>query len=267
MKRVKPPETIPIFIPIRFRVRMKVRAPGVNRMRSATSSRAVSGKSFSSSTRLRSESPKSISPAIARAVRSPASSAPGCGRKQIDDLVLDQSRVDIHHHESFGAAGDTLGLNGDIDVVRRGRLEKGSTHRRVVAAANCELITHHRIAGKPLDGVDVAAGVGDGPGNSAKCLRGDPGPDHRDSKAAPDRDRNVRHRFEIGAESVFPGVMENVAHCRLVVGLGDEHVETQAVSDDDLLDVVELTSAGAEEVHEPRGDTGSVWAEYSDEKG
>ena len=79
--RVKPAETMAVFIPSRFRVRMKVFAPGVTAIRACTLAMASSSSPARRATLSRSEASKSISPRMADSViaatlsPTPASSA------------------------------------------------------------------------------------------------------------------------------------------------------------------------------------------------
>ena len=69
-------------------------------IREPTVSNTDAGRPSSVATRSRSDSSKSISPFIARKVISDdAVGGPRLGRQQLDDLVLDQRRIDVEHHE------------------------------------------------------------------------------------------------------------------------------------------------------------------------
>ncbi len=69
-----------VFIPIRFKVRMKVRAPLVTVIARLTPSAALTGSPWRSATRSRNDCSKSISPAIARAVSSATRSSTPASR-------------------------------------------------------------------------------------------------------------------------------------------------------------------------------------------
>ena len=55
--------------------------------------------------------------------------APACVGEQLDDLVLDQGRVDVHDDEPAAAPGQAGGRDGDVDAVR-GRGLGDSSRRR-----------------------------------------------------------------------------------------------------------------------------------------
>jgi len=78
--RVNPAETMAVFIPSRFRVRMKVRAPGVTVMASDTRSRADWSSPFSRETLSLRDSSKSTSPAMAAAVIAETSASTSASR-------------------------------------------------------------------------------------------------------------------------------------------------------------------------------------------
>ena len=116
----------------------------------------------SRATRSRSDSSKSSSPRIARSVTAATS---GCvaavGGQQLDDLALDQGRVDVHHDQPHRAAQQAGRLDRDVDALR-GRLEREQGAEPVgVGAGDVQVDGGDRVARHPLDPVDVGAAVGD----------------------------------------------------------------------------------------------------------
>ena len=63
---------------------------------------------------------KSSSPLMAASVTR-ATSAPCAGLlgQQLDDLALDEGRVDVHHHQPLGPPVEAGGLDGDVESCRR----------------------------------------------------------------------------------------------------------------------------------------------------
>ena len=111
----KPPETTPQWKPSRRSVRMVVRAPGVSSISPPTSSMTDASRPASVATRWCSDWAKSISPRIAASVTARTlSSTPGVGGEHLDDLALDQRRVDVEDDQPLRAPGQTGAFDGDV---------------------------------------------------------------------------------------------------------------------------------------------------------
>ena len=174
---MKPPETRATVKPSRLRVRTRVRAPGVSWTAARTSSRTDTGRPARAATRCRRLSAKSSSPRIARSGDGgDLGLAAGMLGEELDDLVLDEGRVDVHDDQPAPAAGQPTGRDGD--VRRRGTLASRRAARAGpvdVGAGDVELHRRDRVPGEPSDPVDVGAVSGD-----PRCDGGDPlGPEWR----------------------------------------------------------------------------------------
>jgi hypothetical protein len=88
---------------------------------------------------------------------SPASSATGPGGEQLDDLVAQQRRVDVHDDEPHGATVQATALHGHVDA-ERGRLpgQRGSQAHRI-CAGDVELEAGHWPVREPGDPLNVRA--------------------------------------------------------------------------------------------------------------
>lgn len=83
--------------------------------------------------------------------------APGVPGQQLDDLVLDQRRVDVHHDEALGAAVQAAALHGHVHLLGRRLRGQLRPQRLGIGAGHGELDARHRIARQPFDPVDVGS--------------------------------------------------------------------------------------------------------------
>ena len=103
----------------------------------------------------------------------------GVTRQQLDDLVLDERAVDVHHQQAASAAGETARSDGDVDAEFGGVEGQSAPQRGHVGTGDIEFERGHRSAGKAADAVDVRARPGDLAGDVRDRLRPEsPGEDH-----------------------------------------------------------------------------------------
>ena len=87
------------------------------------------------------------------------------GGEHLDDLALDQRRVDVHHDQAHAATQQVGGLDGDVDALV-GRLPGQDVAQLLgVDPRDVQVDRRDRVARHPLDAVDVGAGVGDPAGD------------------------------------------------------------------------------------------------------
>ena len=87
------------------------------------------------------------------------------GGEQVDRLVLEQRRVDVHDHQPHRPAVQPGSLYGDVDPeLDRLARERGAQADRV-RAGNLELDAGNGPIGQPADPVDVRAARGDPAGD------------------------------------------------------------------------------------------------------
>ena len=53
--------------------------------------------------------------------------AAGLGGEQLDDLVLDEGRVDVEHHQSLRPSPEAVGLDRDVDAALGAHLDESPT--------------------------------------------------------------------------------------------------------------------------------------------
>src|SRR5690606_32095795 len=177
--------------------------------------------------------------------------AAGVLGEQLDDLALDQRGVDVHHDQVLGAALQAGGLQGDVDLLG-GRLggEVAAEPLRV-GAGDLQLDGGDRVAGQPLDPLDVGAGAGDRGGDRAQRARAQRVGQHGDVQpAVGDRGDPVVAGRELGLHlQVDGGLLDGAADLfedavpadaggdALVHG--EQGAEDQPPSDHDLVQVDE----------------------------
>ena len=87
--------------------------------------------------------------------------APGARRQQVDDLLLDQRRVHVHHAQPHRAPVQPAALDRDVHAAIRGHLRQRGPQRAGLCPGDVQLYAGDRIAGQPGDAVDVGAARGD----------------------------------------------------------------------------------------------------------
>ena len=163
-------------------------------------------------------------------------------REQLDDLLLDEGRVDVEDDEAAATAGQAARCDRDVDALRRGDERELGAQGRHVGAGDVELDGRHGVARQPTDAVDVGAVVGD-PGR-------DEGDGVRAERRAEDDDGGApvpRARVDAGAlddgerqAEAVGGDRGGVAQLVDVRPGAQQDGERQVAVDDDLLDVEDL---------------------------
>ena len=230
-------------------MRSVVRAPGVSSICSPTSSSTSAGRPASVATRRCSDSAKSSSPRIAASVTSAtAASAPDPGGQHLDDLALDQCRVDVKDDEPLGPSRQAVVLERDVDTL----VDRDPRHRRLQPLVNPvrrhrhpQLQTRYGIVGDAADEVDVDAERGHFAGHHAERLGGDRPAQHDDGVGG----RLAHHRQRVAAldRHVEADTVDGGLHLVAQLGpaghfrrTGHQDAQRQAAADDDLFDVEEL---------------------------
>ena len=186
---------------------------------------------------------------------------PGLGGEQLDHLVLDERRVDVHHDEAPAAAGQAGGGDRDVHPVR-GRLggELAAQDEHVVAG-DVELDRGHRVAGEPADAVDVGAPLGEPARRSPRPPRGAAGAPISVTCRRPSR-RGALSPVPAAQVTCSPSAAPvpcAAATRRAGVGAGrDQDGQGEPAPDDDLLDVEHLDAGPGERLEHRRRDAGPV---------
>ena len=164
---------------------------------------------------------------------------PGMGGQHLDDLALDQGRVDVEHDQPHPAAQQVGRLHRDVDPLGGGLGgQPGAQHVRV-GAGDVEVDRRHGVAGHPLDPVDVAAAVGDPAGDRGHRRGAQRGADDGDVRAAlPAGAVVARAAVEVdGHPEVGRGLLHGALQPLPVARRGDQDAEDQPPAQQDLLDV------------------------------
>ncbi len=267
---MKPPLTSPTVKPSRLRVRTRVRAPGVSSTASRTSSRTEAGRPgqgrHAGAQRL-----LEVELAGHRARRhlGDLGLAAAVRREQLDDLLLDEGRVDVEDDEAAAAAGQAARCDRDVDALGRGDERELGAQGRHVGAGDVELDGRHGVARQTTDAVDVGAVVGD-PGR-------DEGDGVRAERRAEDDDGGAplaRARVDAGAlddgerqAEAVGGDRGGVAQLVDVRPGAQQDGEGQVAVDDDLLDVEDLRVDPGQRPEERAGHTGPVVSRHGDAEG
>ena len=182
--------------------------------------------------------------------------------QQLDDLVLDEGGVDVHHHEAATAAGEPGGGHGDVgpDPVRH----HGEVLAQVadVGARDVELDGGDGIARQPPDAVDVGAVLGDGGRHGRHVVRLERGAHHHDGgpAGAPGRVVTAPGDQVDPHPQPRPRAGQPVDEHVLVEARGEQHRQREVASHDDLLEVEHVGADGRGRVEQHLGHAGPVRA-------
>ena len=228
-------------------MRTRVRAPGVRRTASRTSSSTVAGSPARVATR---------ACRLLREVELAAHRRLGDGGhlggparvlgEQLDDLVLDERGVDVHHDQPPAAAGQPRRGDRDVGADLVGDQREVVAQVADVGARDVELDGRHGVAGQPPDAVDVGAVVGDR-GRDGGDVVGLERRTHDDDGRAAGAARRVvaAPGLEVDAHpEPLAGPGEPVDEHVLVAAGGEQHRQRQVAADDDLLEVEHLGADG-----------------------
>ena len=197
--------------------------------------------------------------------------------EQVDDLVLDQRRVDVHHDQPHRPPVEAGPLHRHVHPAVDGHLGERVPQRHRVGPRHVELDAGHRVAGQPGDPVDVgAARPRSGPRRprprsgcsglpstvtcSRPLTRRGAGAGRRLGRAGGD----LRLEAEVGRQ-VADGAVDRGQVGRLA-SQADEHAEHQPAPDRHLLDVGYAQREAREGAEQPRGDAGPVPAGQRDQE-
>ena len=237
-------------------MRTRVRAPGVRRTASRTSSSTDTGRPASVATRACRLCAKSSSPRIADSVTAATSAArPGVLGQQLDDLVLDERGVDVHDDEAAAAAGQPGRGDGDVgaDLVRH----HGQVLAQVadVGARDVELDGRDGVARQPPDAVDVGAVLGDRGSDGRHVVRLEGGAHHHDrGPAGAPRGVVTAPGDEVDPHpQPRPGAGQPVDEHVLVAAGGEQHRQGEVAAHDDLLEVEHVGADGRGRVEQRLG--------------
>ncbi|SKX78106.1 Uncharacterised protein [Mycobacteroides abscessus subsp. abscessus] len=189
-----------------------------------------------------------------------------CG-EHLDDLALDERRVDIEDDKPLGASCESASLDRDVDTVlgrnARQTLAKVGVGSDAVAPADADhqFEAGHRIVGNTPDRIDVAA---------LACEFGRDRSEGSGGHRTSEQDHRVSRRTVPGrrAADLDDHIHADRAHRLLddvlnLFGVGvdrDHDPERQAVVDDHLLDIEQTHLLRRERSHEDRGDARLVRA-------
>ena len=168
--------------------------------------------------------------------------------QHLDDLTLDQRRVDVEHDEPLASSGKAVVLQRDVHTL----IDRDPRHRGLQLGVDTagwhrhpQLQSRYRIVGDAANEVDVDAERGHFTGHHAKGLCGDRPAEHDDGVGG----GLPHHRHLVAAldRHVEPDFVDGVLD--LVTQLGTacrfgrarhQHAQRQTPADDDLFDVEQL---------------------------
>ena len=82
--------------------------------------------------------------------------------EKVDDFVLQQCRVGVHHHQVLGATVQSGALHREVQAARARDRDQLFTKEVVISAANDELVTVNWIARQVHDALTRGVRAGDG---------------------------------------------------------------------------------------------------------
>ena len=194
------------------------------------------------------------------------------GGQHLDDLALDQRRIDVEHDEPLGAPVQAVVLDRDVDLLLGGhpgqrglQLAVGSRRHR-----DPQLQAGDRIVGDAADEVDVDAQRGHLAGHRAECRGGDRPAQHHDGvgRRFPD-DRHVVAALDRDVEAHPVDRGFDVVAQRGAVGdirrTGHQHTQRQPAPDHHLFDVEQLDSVPGQHLEQRRRHTWLIHAGDGDQ--
>ncbi len=200
--------------------------------------------------------------------------AAGVRGDQLDHLVLDERRVDVHHHEVCAAAAEAASLHRDVHAERCRLRSQGLAQLLLVGARDRQLDRGHRVRRGAHDAVDVAPERGDASRDARQRGRQQRVAEHGHQEAASAAgDVLGRAEDDVGVHlqlvrDLARGDSSGVEHERGAVlhRRADEDAEGETAADHDLLGVEDLEVVDGEGCGEGRGDAGPVAAGEGDEE-
>ena len=243
---MKPPETTATVKPSRLRVRTRVRAPGVRRTASRTSSSTDAGRPARRGDPGAQALRRSPARRAWRASVTAATSAarPACSASSSMTsswMSVESTSMTTRRPPAAGQAGRGHGDVG-ADLVLA-TMARSLPQVADVGARHVELDGRHGVAGEPPDAVDVGAVVGDRGGDGGDVVGLERGARARTTAARPVRRRRV---VTVADLEVDPhpegraGAGQPVDEHVLVTPGGQQHRQGEVAADDDLLEVEHL---------------------------
>ena len=189
--------------------------------------------------------------------------------EQLDDLVLDQRGVDVHHDEPTAAAGQAGRGHGDVGTDLVGHHGEVLPQVPDVGARHVELDGGHGVAREPPDAVDVGAVVGDRGGDGRHVVGLERGAHQHDRGPA----GAARSVVTVADLEVDPhpegraGAGQPVDEHVLVAPGGQQHRQGEVSAHDDLLEVEHLGPDRRRRLEQRLGHAGPVGPVERDEQG
>ncbi len=182
--------------------------------------------------------------------------------QHLDDLALDQRRVDVEDDEPLGPSRQAVVLQRDVDTLVDGDPRQRGLQLAVDAAGrhrDPQLQSGHRVVGDAADEVDVDAERGHLTGHHAERLGGDRPAEHDDGvggRLAASPACSSLRSIVTSSPTPWMAALDLVAQLATAGHLGRaryQHAQRQPAADDDLFDVEQLHLVPRKHFEQRRG--------------
>ena len=195
---------------------------------------------------------------------------PILGGEKVDDLVLDESQIDVHDDEPLTPAVKAGMLDRDIHSERCSDLGQLPPQIGDVLARALEDDGRNRIRGNPADAIDVPSTPGHTTGQfrdgGRRQLLGHHGDVNPSAFGILASDAGPRNRFDLHAKSGRLGMEGRSGVAHRVRGETEEDGEDEASTYDDLLNVQHLATRMPQGIEYRGGDSRAIAPTQDGEK-
>lgn len=181
----------------------------------------------------------------------------------VDQLPLDQRRVDVKGDQPHGATTEGLALDRDVHPGRRAGGGHLGTHPLRVGTGHPQLVAVHRVAGQADDALDVGPERSEHIGDDPECRRADLGRQHGDHLRLARLLVGAGHRLQLDGEPVATAEGGQLPPNRVGSRRADDDRQDQPLAHQHLFDVLQFRAEGGERRHQIGGDPRPVGTDHS----
>ena len=175
-------------------------------------------------------------------------------REQIDDLVLDECGVDVHHDQALAAPIQPGMLDGHIDTQQGGSLGQLSSEVGDVLPGSLEDHRGDGVRGYAPDAIDIPSAIRHAASQLGHCARRQVGCHHGDVDSPAlgilASDARSRNRLDLHTQASGFGVEDRASVSHGAGVQAEQDRENEASPYDDLLDVEDLARSVRKRIEE-----------------